>query len=88
MGKINSFYETIDSIITSGVNANILHLSTDRKQITNNIISISGQSVINFGSCSYLGLEFDDRIKASAQNAISMYGTQFAESRAYVSISL
>src|SRR6185312_3354095 len=44
--------------------------------------------VLNFGSCSYLGLEFDSRIKAGATEAIEKYGTQFSESRAYASLGL
>jgi len=43
---------------------------------------------VNFGSCSYLGLEFDARLKESAKEAIDRYGTQFSESRAYVSLKL
>lgn len=88
MRKINAFYETVDHIITSGVNERILHLSTDDGEIGGSLISIDGNPVVNFGSCSYLGLEFDPRLKTAAINAISRYGTQFAESRAYVSINL
>ena len=40
-----------------------------------------------FGSCGYLGLEHDQRLKAGAINAIEKYGTQFSSSRAYVSSS-
>jgi 7-keto-8-aminopelargonate synthetase-like enzyme len=88
MRKINAFYETVDHIITNGVQENILHLSTDDGEIGGSLISIGGNPVVNFGSCSYLGLEFDPRLKNAAINAISRYGTQFAESRAYVSIHL
>lgn len=43
---------------------------------------------MNFGSCSYLGLEVDERLKAGACDAIQRYGTQFSSSRAYVSTPL
>ncbi len=51
-------------------------------------MTLKGRKVINFGSCSYLGLEFDTRLTEASKAAIDNYGTQFAESRAYVSIKL
>ncbi|MDX2197000.1 MAG: aminotransferase class I/II-fold pyridoxal phosphate-dependent enzyme [Cytophagales bacterium] len=86
MAKINSLIETIDQIVTDGVKKNILHLYGGKNGITGNVFDLSGNDVINFGSCSYLGLEFDTRLKRGASNAIEKYGTQFSESRAYVSI--
>jgi 7-keto-8-aminopelargonate synthetase-like enzyme len=44
--------------------------------------------VINFGSCSYLGLETDARLKTAACEAVLRYGVQFSSSRAYVSAPL
>ena len=44
-----------------------------------------GRRQINFGSCSYLGLETDLRLKDAACDAVARYGVQFASSRAYVS---
>ncbi|HEX3774204.1 MAG TPA: aminotransferase class I/II-fold pyridoxal phosphate-dependent enzyme, partial [Polyangiaceae bacterium] len=49
---------------------------------------LRGQSLVNFGSCSYLGLEVDERLKDSACDAIRRYGVQFSSSRAYVSTPL
>ncbi|MBK6838738.1 MAG: aminotransferase class I/II-fold pyridoxal phosphate-dependent enzyme [Bacteroidetes bacterium] len=45
------------------------------------------KKMLYFGSCGYLGLEHDPRIKAGAIEAINKYGTQFSSSRAYVSSS-
>ena len=89
MSKTQSFIDTVDQIATYGINKNIFHLYTDKnKTINSNVISLSGKDVINFGSCSYLGLEFDSRLKEAGKKAIDDFGTQFSESRAYVSISL
>ena len=84
----NAVVETIDQIITDGVRKGILHLYTDETTVNGNIITLKGKKVVNFGSCSYLGLEFDPRLKEAAKYAIDNYGTQFSESRAYVSINL
>lgn len=36
------------------------------------------QKLVNFGSCDYLGLSNDDRLKTAAQNAISCLGTNIS----------
>ena len=84
----DSFYDTIDQIITHGVNKGILHLYSENENHPDNSIILKGQRAINFGSCSYLGLELDQRLKDGARNAIENYGTQFSSSRAYVSLGL
>jgi 7-keto-8-aminopelargonate synthetase-like enzyme len=89
MSKSQSFIDTVDQIATYGINKKIFHLYTDTDKVINsNSISLSGKEVINFGSCSYLGLEFDNRLKEASKQAIENFGTQFSESRAYVSIAL
>jgi len=84
----NAIIETIDQIISDGVKKGILHLYTDETKLNGNQIILKGKKVVNFGSCSYLGLEFDPRLREGAKAAIDNYGTQFSESRAYVSINL
>ncbi len=88
MAKNSSFIDTIDQIITDGVKKGILHLNNEDEFLQGNLIKLKGKDVVNFGSCSYLGLEFDRRLKDGAIDAIEKYGTQFSESRAYVSIKL
>src|SRR5665647_754651 len=88
MGKNNSFYDTVDQIVTYGIEKGILHLYTADQPFDGTSIVLNEKSVLNFGSCSYLGLEFDPRIIAAAKKAIDKYGTQFSESRAYVSLGL
>lgn len=48
-------------------------------------MTLRGRRHVNFGSCSYLGLETDLRLKHAAIDAVSRYGVQFASSRTYVS---
>ena len=83
-----AFNDTIDQIISDGVRRGILHLYTDDNKLTDNHLTLKGNPVVNFGSCSYLGLEFDERLKEASKAAIDCYGTQFSESRAYVSVKL
>ncbi|MCW3090009.1 MAG: aminotransferase class [Ferruginibacter sp.] len=88
MSKQHNFYDTVDQIVTYGVRKGILHLYTGTEQFEGSYITLHDRKTLNFGSCSYLGLEFDDRLKMAAREAIDKYGTQFSESRAYVSLSL
>src|SRR4051812_3701305 len=48
-------------------------------------VTLEGSSRINFGSCSYLGLELDPRLKQATIDAVLRYGTQFSSSRGYLS---
>lgn len=86
MKQLNSIIDTIDQIVTDGVQRGILHLYTEDHEVRGNIITLKNRKVVNFGSCSYLGLEFDERLTEGAINALKAYGTQFSESRAYVSV--
>jgi 7-keto-8-aminopelargonate synthetase-like enzyme len=88
MTKTSSFYDTVDQIVSYGVQKEILHLCNEDSHFEGNRITLAGKEVINFGSCSYLGLEFDPRLKQGAKDAIDEFGTQFSESRAYVSLGL
>jgi hypothetical protein len=55
MSKTNSFYETVDQIVTYGIEKRILHLYTSDLPFDGTKILINGRQVLNFGSCSYLG---------------------------------
>ena len=86
MGRQNAFVETVFEVATDAVNKGIAHLYTEDKQLSGNRIHLKGKEVVNFGSCSYLGLEFDERMISASQEAVQKFGTTFSESRAYVSI--
>lgn len=84
----DSFIDVVDQVISHGVHKGILHLNSENESLSCNEIIIKNTNVINFGSCSYLGLEHDHRLKDGAKNAIDHFGTQFSSSRAYLSLGL
>lgn len=88
MSKYHNFHDTVDQIISYGIEKEILHLYVSAGKCSGIQISINNKPVLNFGSCSYLGLEFHQALKEGAQQAIEKYGTQFSSSRAYVSLGL
>lgn len=85
MSKHHSFVDTVDQVISDAVHKGIMHLNTEDVALNGNKFQIMGREIVNFGSCSYLGLEFDQRMIAASQKAIENYGTQFSSSRAYIS---
>ena len=79
--------EIVNQVASIAAKLGIVHNNTDDEILDGRHITIRGKKMLYFGSCGYLGLEHDPRIKAGAIEAINKYGTQFSSSRAYVSSS-
>jgi 7-keto-8-aminopelargonate synthetase-like enzyme len=75
----------MDAAITEGILLGLGHLSAEDDHLGGRFVTLRGRRQVNFGSCSYLGLETDLRLKNEACDAVARYGVQFASSRAYVS---
>jgi 7-keto-8-aminopelargonate synthetase-like enzyme len=80
-----NFIDTVDGILTHAKQKGIIQHNTEDTKLLKNFLTVEGKKLVNFGSCSYLGLEFEDAIREGAKSAIDNYGTQFSSSRAYVS---
>lgn len=89
MAEIKSKHDMVIDIVNQvasiAAKLGIVHNSTEDLVLDGRHITIRGQKLLYFGSCGYLGLEHDPRLKAGAIDAINRYGTQFSSSRAYVS---
>lgn len=79
--------EMINKVADITIKLGIVHQTTEDVSLDGRHITINGQKLLYFGSCGYLGLEHDARLKLGAIRAIQKYGTQFSSSRAYVSSS-
>lgn len=84
----NSTINQINEIVISAKSKGIAQLVTEDTKYDGRIITINGKKLINYSSCSYLGLDVDDRLKKGAIKAIEKYGVQFSSSRSYVACSL
>ena len=51
-------------------------------------LRLAGRDLVSFGSCSYLGLEFDPRLVEGAKDAYGRFGAQTSYSRGYLSCPL
>jgi 7-keto-8-aminopelargonate synthetase-like enzyme len=83
--KHEQVLEIVNEVAILAGKLGIIHNRTEDVSLDGRHITIRGQKLLFFGSCSYLGLEHDPRLKAAAMEAVDKYGTQFSSSRAYVS---
>ncbi len=86
--RSNKFIDTIDECLTDGVKNGIFQVSLEDNVLNGRTVTIEDHRVVNFGSCSYLGLEVDERLKQGAIDATLRYGTQYSSSRLFSSCNL
>lgn len=75
----------VDEVISDGVHRGLLHDDVGDTELDGRHITVGGRRLVSFGSCSYLGLETDERLRAAVRDAVDRFGTQFSSSRAYAS---
>ena len=79
----------LNQIIDDGHRRNLVHNFTQDDEFgTNADVTINGDRLVNFGSCSYLGLENEEKLKQGVIDAVTKFGTQFSTSRTYLSLGL
>jgi len=86
MRKTKTAYtiDIVNDYINRGRKKNVLHLMTQDEAYNGREIIANGNRYINFGSCSYLGLELDKRLIESAKSYMDKYGVQLSSSRTYL----
>lgn len=86
MAKINhnNSLDTIDELFTDAKNRGIMHQVSDITEISGRKVPVFDRELLNFGTCGYLGLELDQRLKDGAIDFTQKYGTQHNISRAYL----
>ena len=83
--EIDPRLRVVDDAVAAGIAHGIAHLVAEDEQLGGRLVTLRGRPLVNFGSCSYLGLETDLRLKDGAIDAVLRFGVQFASSRAYMS---
>ncbi|WP_394839130.1 aminotransferase class I/II-fold pyridoxal phosphate-dependent enzyme [Pendulispora rubella] len=74
----------IEHRIGKTAGAGLMMLTADSTEYAGRQVQIGGRVLLNFGGCSYLGLEQRPELNDAAVRAIRRYGTQFSYSRAYL----
>jgi 7-keto-8-aminopelargonate synthetase-like enzyme len=84
----SNFRETVVRALHQGRERGHYFLRADDPSFTDRHLHIGGRPLLSFGSCSYLGLEFDPRLVEAATEAYRRYGSQTSYSRAFLSCPL
>lgn len=74
--------------MAQGVDAGLTRLRTQDERFDDPYITVNNQRLIDFGSCSYLGLNRDPRLIAAAKDAVDRYGTGHSSSTMYTAVGL
>ncbi|MDB5048091.1 MAG: hypothetical protein JWO30_1162 [Fibrobacteres bacterium] len=77
--------QQINGYINQARSHGLIQLVDQGSQHNGHSVVVNGQELINFGSCGYMGLEFDPRVREGGIEAIRNYGIQFSSSRSYLS---
>jgi len=79
--------DTIDEVTNISANLGIAQLQVEDEFLNGRTVHVNGREVVNFGSCSYLGLEKHPAIIQGVVDAVTRFGSQFSSSRAYASVT-
>ena len=71
-----------------GVEAGVIRIRVEDQALEGDTVTVDGRALVNFGSCAYLGLNVDPRLKQGAINAIERFGPVFSSSAAYTSVDI
>ena len=87
----SNMISSVTQLMDLGLSKHVVFQSADNQIDTHDggrSVTINEKRLVNFGSCSYLGLETDDALIQGSIEAAKKYGTQLSVSRAYVSQKL
>ncbi len=76
---------TVDSIHEEAIQHGIYFLNPDDQELHGRTLTLKGQELLSFASCSYLGLEQHPQLVEGVIRAARRYGTQFSATRVFVS---
>ncbi len=83
--EASEMQKTIYDVVNMGRQQRLLHQYVEDTVLDGKHLQLGGRNLLSFGSCSYLGLEMDPRLREGVHRAVDRWGTQFSASRAYLS---
>jgi len=78
----------LQQVVLNGIAKGVGHLPIDSVNPSAPTISMRGVELLNFSSCSYLGLEHHEKLIEGTIEAVRQYGTQYSSSRAFSRVAL
>ena len=80
--------DLVERSVAKAVRAKIIMLRAGPSAYAGHHVDLAGESLLNFGSCSYLGLEVRPELKQGVIDAVVRYGTQFPFAQPFINCSL
>ncbi len=80
--------DLIETSMGRGVEAGVIRLRVEDDVMAGDSVVVNGKRLVNFGNCSYLGLNTDPRLKQGAIAAVERFGPVYSTSSAYTSLGL
>jgi 7-keto-8-aminopelargonate synthetase-like enzyme len=74
--------------LSLGVERGLIQRRIEDESLDGATITLDGAKLVNFGSCAYLGLNRDPRLKAGAIDATSRFGTSYSSSPTYTALGM
>jgi 7-keto-8-aminopelargonate synthetase-like enzyme len=83
-----AYYRTVERHIGDAADAGFCRATVHDEVLDGDRMSLNGRTVTNFGSCMYMGLNVDERLKRGAVEAIERFGPVYSSSPVYTSVNL
>jgi 7-keto-8-aminopelargonate synthetase-like enzyme len=80
--------ELVDAAMQEATSSGLFMQTASSEGYTGRHVTVDGADLLNFGSCSYLGLEKRIELRLEAERALRNFGTQFSFSRGYLQSDL
>ena len=78
----------IQDSMEQAVRAGVIRTRVTDDRLSGTSVQIDGRTLVNFGSCSYLGLGHDERLKRAAIAAVDRFGASYSSSATYSAVGL
>jgi 7-keto-8-aminopelargonate synthetase-like enzyme len=82
--RVSDALALLDGMVSGAAARGLLMLTAEDRPLDGRSFHVAGRELVNFGSCSYLGLEHHPHITEAVGAAAKRYGSQFSASRTYV----
>lgn len=83
--EASEFVGTVAAMHEQGLARRLFFQHGQDASLRDRRLTLGGQEVVSWASCSYLGLEFHPALIRGVHDAVDRFGTQFSSSRGYVS---
>ncbi len=83
-----TFFRMTERHIGGAVEAGVCRVTVGDDVLVGDEVTVGSDPIVNFGSCAYLGLNVDNRLKQGAIEAVERFGPVFSSSTVYTSVDL